>query len=585
MVNKTEFDWDSLLACESSGILVIDTDQNVVSTNKLAEDLLQVTDGLLGRKITNLISLSHLKKFIAEGRGFSDKPAIIGSYRFMVDYVPIIEDKKITGGVFSINRETLMRKETTYDELLQVLQSVNAIVDMAYDGIIVVDAQGIITMVNQSFADVFGFDAQEMIGKHVLSAYVNSNLSRLPIVMKTGKAEIGEIHYLNGRDLVVSRYPIMKDGKAIGAIGKVLFKDLRDVAELANKIQSKREDNGFLGEKQNSQEGAIFSLNSIIGKSKQVQDLKDTVIRIASRGSNVLIRGESGTGKELFAHAIHAASNRRYGPFIKVNCAAIPEHLLESELFGYEEGAFTGAKKGGQIGKFQQAHKGTIFLDEIGDMTLSMQAKLLRVLQEREVEPLGGAQARKIDVRIVAATNVNLEDLISKNLFREDLYYRLNVVSLSIPPLRERKEDIEYLVKHLVEKYNRDFGLNICGYDDEVKRIFSNYDWPGNVRELKNIIERAFNIITGNIITIDDLPRYLIEAQKDFIYQPLEETSNSLNLNFNKHTLEDIIEQTERQVIEHALQLSNGNKAHAANLLGISRPGLYKKLQKLNMDV
>ncbi|MFZ3171467.1 MAG: sigma 54-interacting transcriptional regulator [Carboxydocellales bacterium] len=526
MVKRTEFDWDVLLNCTSSAIVVLDWEQKIVATNNVADKLFPIESGLLGKQVDKIFNFLQLERILASGSSWTEQPVVIGAMRYSLNYVPIIENKQVVGGVFSFGEEALANKETSYEDVLEVLKSVNAIVDLAYDGIIVLDANGTITMVNQSFADFFGVNAQEMIGKHVNQAYTNSNLSKQK---ETNPKE----------------------------------KDYNPNAK--------------------------YDLNSIVGESEQIDGLKETVNRVAPRSSNVLIRGESGTGKELFAHAIHSASNRRYGPFIKVNCAAIPENLLESELFGYEEGAFTGARKGGQVGKFELAHKGTIFLDEIGDMSLPMQAKLLRVLQEREIEPLGSYKAKKVDVRIVAATNVNLEAQVRENKFREDLYYRLNVVSIHIPPLRERQDDIDVLINYLVEKYNREFSLNLNGLSPEVRELFLSYEWPGNIRELKNVIERAFNIVTGKYILPSHLPQYLVnamEANNDkFIAVDKKTISLGVKESIGKQSLNEIMESLEQEVIQQALSISKGNKALAANLLGISRPGLYKKMLKLHMDL
>jgi len=287
----------------------------------------------------------------------------------------------------------------------------------------------------------------------------------------------------------------------------------------------------------------------------------------------VLITGESGTGKELFAHALHAHSGRRHGPFIKVNCAAVPENLLESELFGYRDGAFTGARKGGQTGKFELAHKGTILLDEIGDLPMSMQAKLLRVLQEKEIEKLGDRAPRKIDVRVLAATNRNFAEMISEGKFRQDLYFRLNVINISIPPLRERKEDILELANYFITHFNREFNLNISCLDVEVAGLFEIYDWPGNVRELENIIERAFNLVDSDRIEFKDLPQYLIKQK---------ETTRPLN---NNKTLPALLENVEKDALIEALEKTGGNKLRAAKVLGISRAWLYKKIKQYEIGI
>ncbi|WP_051617710.1 sigma-54 interaction domain-containing protein [Desulfofundulus thermocisternus] len=330
---------------------------------------------------------------------------------------------------------------------------------------------------------------------------------------------------------------------------------------------------------------AHFTTDHIIGLSPQMLDLKETLLKIAPRNSNVLITGESGTGKELFARALHAASLRRAGPFVKINCAAIPDTLVESELFGYEEGAFTGCRKGGQPGKLELAHQGTVFLDEVAELSWPMQAKLLRFLQEREIQKLGSRRSIYVDVRVVAATNVNLEQMVKYKKFREDLFYRLNVINLHIPPLRERKEDIPLLVEAFIQKFNLSFKARVSGVAPEVMNAFMQYSWPGNVRELENCLERAFNLIDDNkVIQLHHLPAHLYSLSGE--KQPLRDTGlpGQVTQAFRQgKTLVEILEQVEKYIILQALVESKGNRARAARLLGISRPGLYKKLVKYNL--
>ncbi|AVX20620.1 MULTISPECIES: sigma-54-dependent Fis family transcriptional regulator [Carboxydocella] len=325
-----------------------------------------------------------------------------------------------------------------------------------------------------------------------------------------------------------------------------------------------------------SQNLGHFSLSDLVGISPQMVDIKETIIKIAPRKANVLILGESGTGKELVAQAIHYLSNRRFGPLIKVNCAAIPESLFEAELFGYEEGAFTGAKKNGYPGKFLLSHQGTFFLDEIGELPLPLQAKLLRVLQEKTIEPLGSTKSISIDTRIIAATNANLSDLVKYGKFRADLYYRLNVVAIHLPALRERKEDLPLLINYFIKKFNREYGMQIKGITKEVLDIFMHYTWPGNIRELANVIETAFNFADGELITVNDLPQSL--------QWPSSQNPGSLRTLFGTASLNDILDNIEKNYIVYALQICQGNKVKTAELLGISRPCLYKKLIKYGLE-
>jgi transcriptional regulator with PAS, ATPase and Fis domain len=300
-------------------------------------------------------------------------------------------------------------------------------------------------------------------------------------------------------------------------------------------------------------------------------ELKTIAKRVAKTNSTVLIQGESGTGKELFAHAIHRESLRKYGNFVSVNCAAIPKELLESELFGYEEGAFTGSKKGGKMGKFELAIGGTIFLDEIGSMPLDMQSKILRVLEMKEFERVGGNKPIKLDTRIIAATNENLEEEIVKGNFRKDLYYRLNIIKLEIPPLRERIEDVEILSKNILIKLALDLNMKEKTLTKDAVEALKNYHWPGNIRELRNVLERAVNLTSKPVIEIKDLP----DSFKDKL--PIKKGD------VKSHSLKEKLEEFEKDILKKAIEEAGGNKTLAAQHLKIHRTSLYKKLEKYRM--
>jgi len=309
-----------------------------------------------------------------------------------------------------------------------------------------------------------------------------------------------------------------------------------------------------------------FSIQNIIAVSDRMQDVIKSVLKVSKSRATVLLRGESGTGKELIAKAIHYEGPRAKGPFIAVNCAAIPENLLEAELFGYERGAFTGAVTA-KPGKFELAHKGTIFLDEIGEMSPGLQAKLLRVIQEHTFERLGGLRSIKVDVRLIAATNRDLEDMVKKGLFREDLYWRLNVVPLFLPPLRERKEDIPVLIDYFLKKFNREYGRRIAISPQAIARLME-YSWPGNVRELENTIERLIVLAEGEVITPEDLPVHIRSGVQRF--------SNRSE----GSSLEEEIKELEKRRIENALRSCNYNQARAARLLGITPRQIGYKIKK-----
>ena len=568
---------------QASGIIRMDNNLVIVSLDGAAGALMGVSpDSLLGRGVDEVVSLANLGNLMRSGLSFSNQVVEAGGRRLACGYVSITEDEKIVGGALTLFRVLPDKAGGGPDTLTELLRSAAAFLDIDHDGIIIVDRSGMVVMVNPSFAEVLDTTPNAMIGKHIHQAYHNSQASRMPLVMETGKAEIGMPHYMNGKEVISSRFPLIIDGRVIGAMGKIIFRDVREITLLANRLQRAAEGKSTARVVAAKGAGFKYDIYSIIGRSRQITELKESLLRVATKNSNVLLRGESGTGKELFAHALHAASSRRYAPFIKVNCAAIPEHLLESELFGYTEGAFTGARKGGQIGKFEQAHTGTIFLDEIGDMPFSMQVKLLRVLQERELVPLGGAVPKAVDVRVVAATNSDLEGLVRDGKFREDLYYRLNVVVLSIPSLRERIEDVYPIAKNLIDQFNEEFRLEIQGMDAEAWNIINHYDWPGNIRELRNVIESAFNVVVGPLITKDHLPGQLSRNLSKANGEPLsaQGIEEYLCAGLGKHDIGQIMDSLEKVLIEKAIERCNGNKLHAAQMLGISRPGLYKKLQK-----
>lgn len=332
-------------------------------------------------------------------------------------------------------------------------------------------------------------------------------------------------------------------------------------------VQSETEA-AFQPDQQSESDGAI----NIIGNSPAMQKVYKDIGRVADSSATVLIQGESGTGKELVARAIHYNSSRRHKPFIKINCANLPDNLLESELFGYEKGAFTGATQAKQ-GKFELAHQGTIFFDEIGEISLSTQAKLLRAIQEREFDRVGGTQTIKVDVRILAATNRELSRSVKEGEFREDLFFRLNVVNLVLPPLRERKEDIPLLVAHFLAKYNKEFNRQVKGFSPDATKLLLNYDWPGNVRELANVCERAVIMAGGTVILPEDIEE-ILTPPKSVYADPGEQ-----NL-----PLKQIVADVERQVILKVLQEHNWCRTTAARVLGISRRSLYAKIKELGLE-
>ena len=429
----------------------------------------------------------------------------------------------------------------------------------AYEGLLITDVNGYILRVNQAYATFLGKTIEELVGRQVTEVVENT---RMHIVAQTGKPEIAQIQKINGHEMICHRIPIFDQGKVVAVIGKGMFQDVDDLFRKLNKELEfyKSELNKRLGEK--------YSFANIFGQSRELEQVKELGRRVAKSDTTVLLVGESGTGKELFAHAVHVESNRALGPFVKVNCAAIPETLFESELFGYKEGAFTGAQKKGRKGKFALADKGTIFLDEISELPLLMQVKLLRVLQEREIEPVGAEQPEAVDVRIVAASNRDLGELVEEGSFRHDLYYRLNVVMLKIPPLRERQTDIVLLTEKILKQLERETGIPVEGVDQETEALFMAYSWPGNVRELRNVLEQTLYLKSGNVITRQDIPRAMIKSA--------EENGSPGRL----RSLKSQLSQVEEALIRRAIQDAKGDKLAVAAQLGISKSSLYAKIEQ-----
>jgi PAS domain S-box-containing protein len=449
-------------------------------------------------------------------------------------------------------------------ELRRQLEFYELIFNSIHNGAIVTDISGIVTHFNRPYGRFLGIEPDDQIGLHCTEVLDNT---RMHIVAKTGKPEINRTHEVKGQNMVVQRIPIRKDGKVVAVFGQVMFKDIRDVQKLARELSLLESKVQHYEQELLNLRATRYTLESIIGKSRAIHALKQEALRAAVSKSPVLITGESGTGKELFAQAVHQAGARKLYPFVRINCAAIPKDLLESELFGYEKGAFTGANPGGKPGKFELAHRGTIFLDEISDLPMEMQPKLLRVLEDKEFERVGGNQVIRSDFRLIAASNQHLEELLTSGAFRRDLFYRLNVIRLHIPPLRDRREDIVELSRHLLKALAQEANLPLPSLDATTLKALIDYDWPGNVRELSNALERALASVDGDTIQPEDLPFHICQKRQG------AEAGKPASIREVQH-------QAEKEAIEYALRACAYNKSQAARRLGIHRTLLYKKMKK-----
>jgi transcriptional regulator with PAS, ATPase and Fis domain len=447
-----------------------------------------------------------------------------------------------------------------------------ALIDNPYECPIVIDNKGIIRFMSRFSKRLIGIDADEAVGRHIKDVIKETHLHE---ILKDGKARIADILYIAGKQQVISRIPLQDlQGKILGAVGKGVFSKVSKVAELSQRIDHLSDQVQYYRQQVTDLKGG----STIVGHSAAISKLKENALLAARSNASVLITGESGTGKEVAAHFIHQNSTRSNGPFIRVNCASIPRELFESELFGYEGGAFTGARSQGKPGKFELANGGTILLDEIGEMPRPMQAKLLRVLQERIVDRLGGTKPIPADFRLIAATNRDLQEMVRKGDFRMDLFYRINILSIHAPSLRDMRGDIPLLANHLIGLLNEEMGWGASAISPEAMEELRNYDWPGNVRELRNVIERAMIIAKERMIRPEDLPERL--RSSDTENGALSSTVSVPRTG----SLRSILAETERQVILETLHRAGGNKTKAAKMLGIHRTSLYEKMRQHGMD-
>ena len=423
---------------------------------------------------------------------------------------------------------------------------------------------------NQQCADFIKVDLEESIGKPIGEVFPPS---RMPKLLTGSKPINTDFYFHDGRMSVSSQIQIRENGEVVGVLEYDMIQDLSSLDELLEKyIKVSNEEMKYYKEQFRAFRSTKYSMENLIGSSRKMRDLRQQIEQAASTQSTVIITGETGTGKETVAHSIHNLSLRKFGAFIKINAANFPETLAESEFFGYEEGAFTGARKGGKKGKFEMASGGTLFIDEISQLPMSLQPKLLRTLQEKEVDRLGGDRSIAVDVRILSATNEDLSELVKGGRFREDLYYRLNVLNIQVPPLRERMEDLPELVQYQVDRLNPEMGKHIQKVEDAVYPYLRKFNWPGNVRELFNVVEKAMNYAQGDVLRLEHFRPELTTGSLDL--QTIRETGNPI---------ETVKQEAERKLILQVLEQFGGNKTKAAIYLSISRPLLHQKMRRLGI--
>lgn len=555
----------AILDMMPGGLLGLDCEGVISTSNHTAQTILGFSaEHLAGEPLRRVIPDLDMADVFAQGRDLVNQACEREGVSLLCDVKILRRDGRIYGAIVCFqDLSDLKRVMGRLHDVTEQYDTLQQVMDFAYDGIYVVDGDGCISMVNRAAAQFFRKRTEEMIGRPVDAVVENT---RLMDVISTAEAEINELQYINGTPYVVSRQPIVRDGRVIGAVGKILFRNLDQIRDLAEKLGQAESD------RRESWPGIGKGFEAIITADPDFLHILEEAQIVCRGTSNILITGESGTGKELVADAVHRGGPRRSETMVRVNCAAIPASLMESEFFGYVPGSFTGAARSGKQGRLSAADGGTLFLDEIGDLPMGLQGKLLRVLQDRSFEPIGSTTPVRVDVRIIAATNQNLEQLVAEGRFRADLYYRLNVIHLHLPPLRSRPADIPLLVQYFLRKYNEIFSTAVTGFSAEVEQIFRAHGWPGNVRELENVIERAINFARGTQIVRDNLPAYLRNGGQVPEGFPVA-LPDGLRPGREDH---------EREMIHEALQRTGGNKAAAARLLGISRSWLYEKLSRID---
>ncbi|WP_440602608.1 sigma 54-interacting transcriptional regulator [Bacillus sp. GB_SG_008] len=561
---------DLILNSTHDGMIVVNKDGNVLLFNKSAERMIGYkSEDVVNKYILEVIPTSKLLRIVRTKQiEINQELTLHNGKKIISTRIPILNEIGEVQGAFAVFKDiteivNLAEEVTNLKEIQTLLE---AIIHSSEEAISVVDEQGRGLVINPAYTKLTGLSEEDIIGKPATTDIVEGESMHMK-VLRTRRAVRG-IHMKIGqkkRDVIVNVAPVIVDGILKGSVG--VIRDVSEIQKLTNELNRARQIIRTLEAK--------YSFDDIVGTSEEIIAAIEQAKLGANTPATVLLRGESGTGKELFAHAIHNGSNRKYNKFVRVNCAAISESLLESELFGYEEGAFSGARRGGKRGFFEEANNGSIFLDEIGELSANTQAKLLRVLQEKEIVRVGGTKPIPINVRVIAATHVNLEKAILDGDFREDLYYRLNKIPIHIPSLGQRKEDIAEIADRLIQKINQDYGRNVEGLTESAVQYLQSYDWPGNVRELENILGRAIIFMNYNEMYIDvhHLPPLHQDDQSEL-------KGSNLLPDLEEKPLDDLVAEFEGNIIHEYLSRFDGNKTKTAQVLGVSVRNLYYKLEK-----
>lgn len=557
-------------------IVAIDRDGTITIWNQSAEKYtgMKASD-VIGLYINDIIPESNLADIIDSGRTEYGIRLCIGSASFITNRAPIVKNGEITGAVavlYDVSEIENISRELEYVKTLN--SEMDAIIESSFDGLYITDGQGITIRINKAIKRMTGLGEEDLLNRSMNDLVQTGVLSRSAslLVLEQKEPVTTTLSTITGIDLLVTATPVFDEK---GNIYRIVT-SVRDVSEL-NMLKQRVEQLEGLKEHFEFQMNTmkVRLSGSLIYKNKEMENVVYQALKVAGVDSTVLISGESGVGKEIIGELIQHNSSRRDGPFVKLNCAAIPENLLESELFGYDAGAFTGAKREGKPGLFELANGGTLLLDEIGDVPLHLQVKLLRTLQQREILRVGGTKPIKIDVRIIAVSNKNLEEMVGRGEFREDLYYRLNVVPIFVPALRERREDIPLLVRHFLNNYNERYNLKKT-ISHEVVDILMMYNWPGNIRQLENLIERLVVTSSTEVIDTSQLPTFLLSGNQQLI-----DTGHPVTVNMIV-PLKVAVESVERQLLEKTFSITN-SCYKAAQILEVDASTISRKANKYHV--
>lgn len=550
----------------SNGLVIVNRDERISFMNTAASLYLRVDAKVaVGCPVEEVIPGLYLREVLRTGRAKIGEKRSIGKRSIVANCTPIVIDGQTVGAMLVFQDISEIEKlASELEEVKELKQSLQLVLASAHDAICVTDEKGVIKYLNPAYERLYKIEAAEIVGKSVAELSPAGVRAK---VLKSKQSLIGAVvAKKSGQKVVANVSPILVDQQIKGVVS--ITRELSEVQQLLEKLQLAEAKAEYLQEELSRQQGLDKAFGTIVGQSGVLMDALAMANKAAKTGSTVLVTGESGTGKELVAQAIHECSKRRAAPFVRINCAGIPPTLIESELFGHEKGAFTGALKM-RKGKFELAQHGTVFLDEIGELPLEVQAKLLRVLQERELERVGSNGPIALDVRVIAATNRDLQQMVKNGAFREDLYYRINVIQIQLPPLRERMGDVPLLVEAFLHQLNGQLGKNIKACTPEVLDCLSSYAWPGNVRELKNILERAMNLCDGELITLRELPSYL---------RPASPVSKEPVIDDRIRPMAEY----ERLIIERALDQFGSFNA-AAKALGLTHKTVAAKARKFGL--